>query len=1440
MKRFLGLDIGTNSVGAAQIKIDEANHEGAIELLTSRIIPSGGRQLDHYKRGKPLTNSKGRTVSECADRRGKRSARRNNERFKDRRSKLLLVFDVLGWNPVGLTYEIDDAGKYPKPRVLPIEPSGKKVKDGRLENTEVYRSYEMRHRAVNGELSLDELAKVFYQLNQRRGYQDIGLLDEEENLEEETTLRLKPNERRTTVTLLTCDATGAWNKKRKESRYTAEEGGKEIKGLAYIPFFEKYIGKTFEAIIATDKEGTDYLKIYNPGQWSKSREENNASLQGKTIGEKLFEEVCAIGSDSTLKHWDIALRKRVYDRKHYKNEFDRIWDAQQEHHAVLDSTPDETLQKIVEILIPKNPSAQTQLKAMGLRHILRNYIIFYQRPLKRGSKDDVAQCSLQQPSLFAMPDGRTVTKTYKALPVSHPLYQQFRIWSVINNLMIKDEKGNEIYIDDAAYKCIYNLFEKKEEVSPTDILKELKLPPSDYFTNYRKEALLKGNVTSVKLRKALKAEPAERVKAVMEDPAMLDLLWQILTYVQHKEGLHGALTTRTHNLNGEKFAFGFLEDTAQALAKIGLERKYGSLSAKAIKKLLPLMQRQNLIPGTVIDAETEAKLTALLGDGGIEDLNERLQSKVIKFASIKDFEGLRYDEAAELAYGAHTRPQQEAVYKTSADIRLLPQHSLRHPVVEEVVNETLKVVRDIWAQTGEKPDAIHIELARELQNSQKQRDEMYLRQVESRDRNNTVKATLQDEHGIANPTLRQIERYKLWKEQNMRCVYTNEYIEPANLFRTGSDGVYFYDVDHIIPKRRLFDDSFSNKVLCKRAANTAKDKRLARTFMETERVYDGLQNFDDFCDRIKELPKAKRVKLLMKDDEIPTDFIERQKKETQYITRRVIEELAKIVGSENIHTTTGGVTAVLRYEWGVEDIFKKAQEARYLKFEEKLRAAGIDKTLVTYPNGKLHIAEYSKRSDHRHHALDALVIACTSPKHIKYLNDLNKVWQDDSEKNVSLREFATELIQRSNGKAKRRFRKPWKNFCEEVAKHLDQILVSFKRKQFYSEWRENRTQAGTDESTGRPRIHKQATEVLAVKGEMHNQQPDGWRFIPGKPVKISVVLKKMESLSPTEQQSFIQSLHLPEKYRKQFSALLGDAAGDAKALKKRLAAQPFVNRHGKVLDVLPTYERRIIKRKKLGELDAKEFREIRDARLLEALLSHARSYNPADKPDDKLDLSEAFGTEGARLFNLNRASQGLMPVHSVQLIQQKKFDPLDPGSANRIIERKNSFNKRAVFNTSASAWNIIYERLGEHGARSFKKISLWDYAQSELEKESFVEPAADHQYVLFNTHSMMYMPDPDEDLASIDFSDKGAVFPKLYRFSRLSGEEWYFLPHISTEPLQLVTKQDEKDIVVREYGGSIADFEKDLRFGRKIKLYGIPVMLDRLGNVSKTQWRSAS
>ena len=193
-----------------------------------------------------------------------------------------------------------------------------------------------------------------------------------------------------------------------------------------------------------------------------------------------------------------------------------------------------------------------------------------------------------------------------------------------------------------------------------------------------------------------------------------------------------------------------------------------------------------------------------------------------------------------------------------------------------------------------------------------------------------------------------------------------------------------FDIEHIIPQARLLDDSFSNKTLEARSINIEKSDATARDYVESKYGQQGLDEYTKKVENLfksKVISKSKRDKLLMCEADIPSGFIERDLRNTQYIAKKACEILEEIV--REVVPTTGSVTDRLRQDWQLVDMMKELNW-------EKYDALGMTYTIQDKDGRVIRkIKDWTKRNDHRHHAMDALTIAFTKRCFIQYLNNLN-------------------------------------------------------------------------------------------------------------------------------------------------------------------------------------------------------------------------------------------------------------------------------------------------------------------------------------------------------------------------------------------------------------------------------------------------------------------
>ncbi|MCG8509756.1 MAG: type II CRISPR RNA-guided endonuclease Cas9, partial [Rhodospirillales bacterium] len=284
---------------------------------------------------------------------------------------------------------------------------------------------------------------------------------------------------------------------------------------------------------------------------------------------------------------------------------------------------------------------------------------------------------------------------------------------------------------------------------------------------------------------------------------------------------------------------------------------------------------------------------------------------------------------------------------------------LRNPTVVRVQNELRKVVNNLIGLYG-KPDLIRIELAREVGKSKRERDEIRAG-IRRNERQRKEAAKDLESKRISEPSRDMIEKWLLWKESGERCPYTGDQIGFDDLFREGR-----YEVEHIWPRSRSFDDSFFNKTLCRKDVNIEKSNRIPYEYFQNRP-----DNWADVQRRVQSMVSARggpgmkpaKIRRFLAE-KIPEDFAGRQLNDTGYAARQAVAFLNRLwpdVGPEapvRVEAVTGRVTAQLRKLWGLNNILSDDGE--------------------------------KTRADHRHHAIDALTVACAHPG---MTNRLSRYWQ---------------------------------------------------------------------------------------------------------------------------------------------------------------------------------------------------------------------------------------------------------------------------------------------------------------------------------------------------------------------------------------------------------------------------------------------------------------
>ena len=274
------------------------------------------------------------------------------------------------------------------------------------------------------------------------------------------------------------------------------------------------------------------------------------------------------------------------------------------------------------------------------------------------------------------------------------------------------------------------------------------------------------------------------------------------------------------------------------------------------------------------------------------------------------------------------------------------------------------------------------------------------------------------------------------KENGFKTIYSNTYIPRDKIFSKE------YDIEHIIPKARLFDDSFSNKTLELRSINIEKSNATAYDFIINKYGDDSLKEYLNRVDELfkkKVISKTKYNKLKMKLSEIPDDFIDRDLRDSQYIAKKAKQMLLEI--SKVVTSTSGSITDRLRQDWQLVDVMKELNWDKYDKL-------GLTEIIENKEGDKLYrIKDWTKRNDHRHHAMDALTVAFTKPSYIQYLNNLNARGDKASSIYGSIYGIEQKELSRDKyGALKFNPPMPLNEFRNKAKKHLDEIIISIKAK----------------------------------------------------------------------------------------------------------------------------------------------------------------------------------------------------------------------------------------------------------------------------------------------------------------------------------------------------------------------------------------------------------
>lgn len=1524
-KKILGLDLGTNSIGWALVDVDNNKVEG----LGSRIIPMSQDILGKF--------DSGNSISQTAERTGYRSTRRLRERHLLRRERLHRILHIMGFLPKHYDQYID-FNKFLGKFLTDTEPKlvWKEIENGKFdfifknsfnEMVEEFKHYQpqlfdnnnlipydwtiyyLRKKALRFKIEREELTWLLLNFNQKRGYYQLRGEEEEEN----------PNKLIEYHSLKVIDVIADESQKGKADIWYSVvlENGWIYRRSSKNPLFD-WLGKTKEFIVTTDINDDGSVKTDKDGKEKRSfrapSEDDWTLLKKKTETdiEKHIEEHKKIkGINGTIgtyiyntliqnpKQKINGKLVRTIERHFYKYELKAIIEKQTEFHKELRDK--ELLSACAEELYPYNESHRDTLQSTNFTKLFVDDIIFYQRPLK-SKKSLISNCKYEYRT-YKNAEGLSQKEPIKCVPKSHPLYQEFRLWKFVKDLKIYEREKSidgklhadynvteEFIRTEEELVALFGWLNDRKEIKQDTLLSsyfkikkkkgEDKLP---FRWNYVEDKEYPCNETHAQFINRLAKIKDVSIDFLTSSKEME--LWHILYSVTDKLEIEKALKTfaAKNNLSTE------FVDVFKKFPPFKSE--YGSYSEKALKKLLPLMRMGKYWFFENINDKTKQRIDKIISGEVDESIQNQVREKSIHLSQPNHFMGLPEWLASYVVYNRHSEASDYIKWKTYHDLESyldeFKQHSLRNPIVEQVITETLRVVRDIWKKYGDITE-IHVELGREMKNPADKRREMTQRVSENENTNLRIKALLMElandsnvenvrpyspnqqeilkiyEDGVlksgididddiskiaksSQPTKSELIRYKLWLEQKYRSPYTGEMIPLGKLFTSA------YQIEHIIPQSRYFDDSLSNKVICESVVNgyPYKDNQLGYEFIsknegrivpELSSAYKtvkllNLAEYETFVKQHYGKNNAKMKKLLMED--IPESFIERQMNDTRYISKVIKGLLSNIVREENeaeptskhVIPVTGAITDKLKQDWGLNDIWNKIVSPRFERLNELTNTnlfgqwenKGGKRIFQTQMPLELQKGFNKKRIDHRHHAMDALVIACTTRSHVNYLNNESAKAKAEISRHDLKNKLCYKAKTDDKGNYKWQFHKPWETFTEDGQKALESIVISFKQNLRVINKTVNKFESYKDEN-GNLHLNK---DGKPTKGERKQIKGDNWAIrkplhketVAGqvnlrfrKQVTLSAAIDQWEMLVDKSLKTKIKQLINEGLDKKKIQKFFSDK--ENKWLEKDIS-KPEVYYFSNEKEIL------VASRSSLNEsFNSKAIESITDTGIQKILKNHLAKYNE-EKEGKTFEHPElAFSAEGVEDMNKNIKELNGGKFHQ-PITKVRTYEPM--GNKFNVGERGNKKKKYVIAATGTNLYFAIY--VDNIGKRSYETIQLnvvIERLKQGLKEVPETNESGAKLLDYLSPNDLVCISSSTEDRPTLEQIDSALQENDvLYKIVSFTGNRLYAIPNNISKAIV-----DKKEYTL------LNKVEFTIKDNLSIKQYCWKLKIDRLGNIS--------
>ncbi len=603
--------------------------------------------------------------------------------------------------------------------------------------------------------------------------------------------------------------------------------------------------------------------------------------------------------------------------------------------------------------------------------------------------------------------------------------------SKINNTDLIDKKTGEIR---RLYECadtnaLLDIFYQTQEVKYSTLRKKLNIAKNFEFKqlNYNQDFEYKTHINSkitdfYKLEDWLSLEQKALLKKQVSDDkkekfkkykysSIRNILslsdaqkFNGVKYNQNVENenfgkLNGYHSIKKH-LNAK--IFDLLFSQADKFNKIAEILSYKKDDESAIKDLKEQVFNDLNLDETIKNEAIDGLLD--ISFSGFNNLSIKALNNILPHQQ----QGLKYHDAVSKVYKHHSVFKNTNTQKYLRPLNKEENYQITNPQIKRTFSQFRKVLNAVIRKHGKHGsfDAMHIEMARELKNSKKRKDEIKKGQDDYKEEKEAIKIKFLQNFGYEGSG-RDLLKLRLYEQQHCKCIYSGKSIDINRLLENG-----YVEIDHILPWSRTFDNSLNNKVLCLKAENQEKGNQTPFEYLaNSDKESKKWIWFKGYVGSISGIKQAKRNKLLnttlpqrrgndLSADDIEdpeSGFLARNLNDTAYVSKfiknfvqRHLEFTKNDEIKQKVKARSGALTDQLRYNWGIEN---------------------------------------KNRNNNLHHAEDAIILAFSTQGEVQRMSTISAKREDFKYQTADQRRV--------------KFTPPFADFKNSVDKSIGKIFVSF-------------------------------------------------------------------------------------------------------------------------------------------------------------------------------------------------------------------------------------------------------------------------------------------------------------------------------------------------------------------------------------------------------------